>query len=91
MPVFNARDGEVLQLQQVHVLPSSATLTICEGRLRLRRTGAADHERAPIDIFFESLAEDQRERAIGVVLSGGVNCRGKQLSAQSMTGFNVGS
>jgi len=71
MPVFNARDGEVIQPQQVHVLPSSATLTIREGRLRLRRTGAADHERAPIDIFFESLAEDQRERAIGVVLSGG--------------------
>ena len=71
MPVFNARDGEVLQPQQVHVLPSGATLTIREGRLRLHRTGAADHERAPIDIFFQSLAEDQRERALGIVLSGG--------------------
>jgi two-component system CheB/CheR fusion protein len=71
MRVFNATDGEVVQPQQVYVLPSSATLTIREGRLRLHRTGAADHERAPIDIFFQSLAEDQKERAIGVVLSGG--------------------
>ena len=71
MPVFSARDGELVQPQQVHVLPPSATLTIREGRLRLRRTGAADRERTPIDVFFNSLAEDQGERAIGVVLSGG--------------------
>src|SRR5580704_5455951 len=42
MRVFNATDGEVVQPQQVYVLPSSATLTIREGRLRLHRTGAAD-------------------------------------------------
>ncbi len=71
MPVFYARDGELIQPQQVHVLPPSATLTIREGRLRLRRTGAADRERTPIDAFFNSLAEDQGEHAIGVVLSGG--------------------
>ena len=71
MPVFDARDGELVQPQQVHVLPPSATLTIREGRLRLRRTAAADRERAPIDVFFNSLAEDQGEHAIGVVLSGG--------------------
>jgi two-component system CheB/CheR fusion protein len=39
MRVFNATDGEVVQPQQVYVLPSSATLTIREGRLRLHRTG----------------------------------------------------
>ena len=71
MPVFYARDGELVQPQQVHVLPPSATLTIREGRLRLRLTEAADRERTPIDVFFNSLAEDQGEHAIGVVLSGG--------------------
>ena len=70
MPVFYARDGESVQLQQVHVLPPGATLTIREGRLRLHRTRAADRERTPIDVFFNSLA-DQGEHAIGVVLSGG--------------------
>src|SRR5580700_1670733 len=71
MPVFCARDGELVRPQQVHVLPPSAILTIREGRLRLRRTGAADRGRTPIDVFFNSLADDQGEHAIGVVLSGG--------------------
>jgi len=71
MPVVDAKDGERVEAEHVYVLPPSAILTIREGRLRLRRTGAADRERAPIDVFFNSLAEDQGEHAIGVVLSGG--------------------
>jgi two-component system CheB/CheR fusion protein len=71
MPVANARNGELVEAQHVYVLPSGAVLTICDGRLRLRRTGSTDRERAPIDLFFRSLAEDQAEHAIGLVLSGG--------------------
>src|SRR6516165_2941354 len=71
MPVIDAKDGEKVEAEHVYVMPSGASLTIRGGRLRLRRTGAADRERAPIDVFFNSLAEDQGEHAIGVVLSGG--------------------
>jgi len=71
MPVVDARDGEKVAAEHVYVLPSSAILTIRGGNLQLRRTGATDRERAPIDVFFNSLAEDQGEHAIGVVLSGG--------------------
>jgi two-component system CheB/CheR fusion protein len=71
MPVVDARDGEKVVAVHVYVLPSSAILTIRGGNLQLRRTGPADRERAPIDVFFNSLAEDQAEHAIGVVLSGG--------------------
>jgi two-component system CheB/CheR fusion protein len=71
MPVVNARDDQPVEVQHVYVLPPGAVLTIREGRLRLRHTGAAERERAPIDVFFTSLAEDQGEQAIGVVLSGG--------------------
>src|SRR5262252_9974612 len=71
MPVVDARDGERVEAEHVYVLPPSAILTIRDGRLQLRRTGRADRERAPIDVFFNSLAEDQAEHAIGVVLSGG--------------------
>jgi two-component system CheB/CheR fusion protein len=71
MPVVNARDGQLVEAQHVYVLPAGAVLTIHEGRLRLRQTGTAARERAPIDVFFNSLAEDQGEHAIGVVLSGG--------------------
>ena len=71
MPVIHAETARRFEAEHVYVLPPGATLTIREGRLRLRRTGAADHERTPIDVFFNSLAEDQGEHAIGVVLSGG--------------------
>ncbi len=71
MPVVNARDDQPVEARHVYVLPSSAVLTIRKGRLRLRHTGTAGRERAPVDVFFTSLAEDQREHAIGVVLSGG--------------------
>ncbi len=71
MPVVDARDGEMVDAEHVYVLPSNAILTIREGRLRLRRTGTADHQRTPIDVFFTSLAQDQGEHAIGIVLSGG--------------------
>ena len=71
MPVVDARDGEKVEAEHVYVLPPGATLTIREGSLQLRRTGFAGRERAPIDVFFTSLAEDQAESAIGIVLSGG--------------------
>ena len=71
MPVVDARNNDKVEAEHVYVLPSSAILTIREGRLQLRRTGPTDRERAPIDVFFNSLAEDQAEHAIGIVLSGG--------------------
>ena len=71
MPVVDAPDGEKVEAEHVYVLPPSAILTIRGGNLQLRRTGPADRERAPIDVFFTSLAADQAEHAIGVVLSGG--------------------
>ncbi|HEY1260603.1 MAG TPA: chemotaxis protein CheB, partial [Stellaceae bacterium] len=71
MPVVNARDDQTVEAEHVYVLPAGAILTIGGGKLRLRRTGPADRERAPIDVFFNSLAQDQGEHAIGVVLSGG--------------------
>jgi two-component system, chemotaxis family, CheB/CheR fusion protein len=70
MPVVDAQDDQEVEAEHVYVLPPGAILTIRNGRLQLRHTGP-DHERAPIDVFFNSLAEDQGEHAIGVVLSGG--------------------
>ncbi len=71
IPVVEARDEQLVEPGHVYVLPPGAVLTIHNSRLDLRRTGVAEHERAPIDVFFASLAEDQGEHAIGVVLSGG--------------------
>ncbi|MEO7799680.1 MAG: CheR family methyltransferase, partial [Opitutaceae bacterium] len=70
MPVCEARDGLRVEPNRVYVIPPGVQLRLAEGRLKVsprRRDGRAAHS---VDFFFESLAADQQERAIGVVLSG---------------------
>jgi len=71
MRVTAVRDGDLIEPERVYVLPPAAILTVSEGRLHLRERGAGAAERAPVDIFFNSLAEDCGENAVGIVLSGG--------------------
>ena len=70
LPVEVAVDGQMVEADKVYVMPPNATLTIGEGRLRLAVVPHDRHERAPIDIFFSSLARSCGEFAVGVVLSG---------------------
>ena len=51
----------------VYIIPPNATLTMAHGRLRVTSPRSAP---GTIDPFFRSLAEDQGENAVGVVLSG---------------------
>src|SRR5208283_730959 len=70
MRVEVAHDGQIVEKDNVYVLPPNAVLTISEGILRLQTTDAAHHQRSPIDVFFSALAHDRRECAVGIVLSG---------------------
>ncbi len=68
MPVVAVKDGMAARPNHVHVIPPNCSLSVMNGALLLD-----DLERAGgmvIDAFFESLAADQGERAVGVVLSG---------------------
>ena len=70
MPVRRVEDGMPVVPNQVYLIPPKTQMTLLHGKLLL---GEIDHSKGlvlPIDIFFKSLAEDQGERAIGVVLSG---------------------
>lgn len=70
MPVVEITQRARIEPNHVYVIPPAFTLTISNGILQLmaRRRTAGMH--LPIDTFFESLAQDQGERAVGVVLSG---------------------
>jgi two-component system, chemotaxis family, CheB/CheR fusion protein len=70
MPVHEARGSMRVEPDVVYVIPPSAELTIVDGRLHLAEPGQPRGRRLPIDVLFCSLARDQGERAIGVVLSG---------------------
>jgi two-component system CheB/CheR fusion protein len=71
LAVHVAGDGALVEINRVYVLPADAILNIEQGHLLIRRPARSRRERKPIDIFFSSLAADQGELAVGVVLSGG--------------------
>ena len=70
LPVTTIVDNERVEPNHVYVIPRDTRLTINEGVLSLQPRPRTRGAYRPIDIFFESLARDQRERAVGVVLSG---------------------
>ncbi|MCE9566059.1 MAG: PAS domain-containing protein [Planctomycetes bacterium] len=71
MPVRQVEDGMAIEANSVYVIRPGHVLTIRDGRLRLGpRLGTRRAANRPVDDFFKSLAEEQRERAIAVVLSG---------------------
>jgi PAS domain S-box-containing protein len=70
MDVVEATDGTCLEPNHVYVGPPDVHLALHGGSLYLMETENAESARFPIDYFFRSLAHDQKENAIGIVLSG---------------------
>jgi two-component system CheB/CheR fusion protein len=70
MPVRKAADGMKVEPNCVHANTPAHDLAILNGTLRLFESAAPHRVPLPIDFFLRSLAEDQHERAIGVILSG---------------------
>ena len=70
MKVLRAEDGMPVEPNQVYLIPPKKVLTIFHGKLLLSEQEHSRGPNLPIDIFFKSLAEDQGEKAIAVVLSG---------------------
>jgi two-component system CheB/CheR fusion protein len=70
MDVQAAADGERVRAGHVYVIPPNATLTIEDGVLQVQTPAPPRQHRWPIDTFFGSLAQDQGECAVCVVLSG---------------------
>jgi len=70
IPVVQVTDGMRVECNRIHVIPPNTALTIAGGVLHLSEPTARRGMRMPIDQFFISLAEDQQERSIAIVLSG---------------------
>ena len=69
MPVVEIEDGHAVEPDRVHVIVPAKTLLIEGGILRLSRAAEPRGQRHPIDKFFTALAEDQKAKAIAIVLS----------------------
>jgi len=70
MQVFEVEDGMRVRPNCAYIIPPNADMAFLDGTLQLLQPAAPRGQRLPIDFFFRSLAQDQHERAICVVLSG---------------------
>jgi two-component system, chemotaxis family, CheB/CheR fusion protein len=70
MKVVQAEDGMPVLPNRLHIIPPNKDMSIFHGVLHLHDPTSPRGARAPIDLFLRHLAEDQKERAIAVILSG---------------------
>ena len=70
MPVTKAKDGTVAAPNTVSVIPPNAILKIENGVLRVAKPETATARRSSVDTFLVSLAQDQGENAVGIILAG---------------------
>jgi two-component system CheB/CheR fusion protein len=70
MKVFQVKDRLKVRPDCVYAIPPNKNMSILRGVLYLLDPVAPRGLRQPIDFFFRSLAEDQQELGVGVILSG---------------------
>jgi two-component system CheB/CheR fusion protein len=70
MKVVEVKDRLRVESNCVYVIPPNHDMSILHGVLHLLAPVAPRGLRLPIDFFLRSLADDQRDRSIGVILSG---------------------
>jgi len=70
MKVVQVQDRMAVKPDCVYVIPPNKTMSILKGILHLFEPLEARGLRLPIDFFLRALADDQKERSIGLILSG---------------------
>jgi two-component system CheB/CheR fusion protein len=70
MPVREAENGMAVEPDHVYVIPPNMIMTVFHGRLLLMPRSEHQTQHMPVDSFFRSLAEDQAQNAVGIILSG---------------------
>ncbi|MFA5181567.1 MAG: chemotaxis protein CheB [Syntrophales bacterium] len=70
MQVYEVQDGMAVQPNCTYIIPPNRDMAFLNGTLQLLEQTSFRGMRLPIDFFFRSLAQDQRERAICIVMSG---------------------
>jgi two-component system, chemotaxis family, CheB/CheR fusion protein len=70
MRVSEITDGMRVERNSVYIIPPHTDLSIFHGRLQLLEPSAPTGIPLPVDHFFRALAQEKRDEAIGIVLSG---------------------
>jgi two-component system CheB/CheR fusion protein len=70
MPVTQVVDNVRVEPNHVYVISPNKSLSMNDGHLSLAEMKRIEDRRAPVDIFFRTLAESHHSRAVCIILSG---------------------
>ncbi len=70
MNIIQVEDKMDVKENHIYLIPPNREMSIYNRVLHLSLSKERRGLRTPIDVFFRTLAEDQHERAIGIILSG---------------------
>ena len=68
LQVFEVEDGMKVEINCIYIIPSGFDMAILNGCLQLIKQATPKVNRFTIDFFFRSLAQDQGETSIAIVL-----------------------
>ncbi len=70
MPVLEAKEATRIKQDHIYIIPPNREMILIDGSLKLSLRPARPKLHLPINQFFVSLAENYKEKAIGILLSG---------------------
>lgn len=70
LPIIQISDQMEVKSGHIYLIPPANNLVLEDNHLILKDKPKSQILNLPIDLFFESLAKERKERAIGIVLSG---------------------
>jgi two-component system CheB/CheR fusion protein len=70
MPGIEAHDGLTVEPDHVYIIPPNKDMGIHNRKLLLLTPAKPNGYRQPIDYFLQSLADDQWNKAVGIIFSG---------------------
>ena len=68
--VEELKDGQKPQADVIYITPPDSDVFVANGTLHLRAPESEFSPKPSVDYFFSTLAEDLKDRAIGIILSG---------------------
>jgi len=70
IPILVGEEDMMVRPSHIYLIPRKKNMTIEDGRLKLRDKDKHHNPNMTIDIFFNSLAEYKKDKAIAIILSG---------------------
>jgi chemotaxis response regulator CheB len=87
--IKQAEQGEILRAGCAYVAPPDFHLLLSGGRLHLSSSEPVQMHRPSVDVLFHSLAQQQRFRTIGILLSGSGSDGSEGLRSMKLSGAST--